>query len=216
MTRTVFAALLAAAICAGLAASAMSQEHQAPTKLGFIDIKKAYETYRKRKDVQDQLKTKNDALVVSFKSRASQIEQDAERLNTLNPGTEEYQALTRGIDLAKYTLDLDKKMKARELDAEQRKKNALIYREICQEAKAYGAEQGIAAVMLFIPAEADIEQDLDIIVSTRAVLCRDDQLDVTKAVVDRLNAQLPPPAVQPQPVKSPADEGKDKKEDKPK
>src|SRR5262245_4144994 len=192
MTRTVFAALFAAAICAGLAVSAMSQDHPAPTKLGFIDIKKAFETYQKRKDVQDQLKAKNDALVTRFKAQASQIEQDSEKLNTLNPGTEEYLALTRTLDLAKYTLDLDKKMKARELDAEQRKKNALIYREICQEAKAYGVEQGFAAVMLFIPAQADFEQDLDIIVSTRAVLCHDDQLDVTKAVVDRLNAQLPP------------------------
>ena len=192
MTRTVFAALTAAAICACLAVNAMSQDRPTPTKLGFVDIKKAFETYTKRKDVQDQLKAKNDTLVVQFKARATQIEQDAEKLNTLNPGTEEYQALTRTLDLAKYTLDLDKKLKARELDAEQRKKHALIYREICQEAKAFGLEQGLAAVMLYIPAQTDFEQDLDIIVSTRAVLCHDDQLDVTKAVVDRLNAQLPP------------------------
>jgi Skp family chaperone for outer membrane proteins len=199
MTRTVFAALLAAAICAGVAASALSQDRPVPTKLGFVDIKKAFETYRKRKDVQDQLKTKSDALSAQFKARAAQIEQDGEKLNTLNPGTDEYQALTRSIDLAKYTLDLDKKMKLRELDAEQRKKHALIYREICQESKAYGTEQGLAAVMLFIPAEADIEQDLDIIVSTRAVLCHDDQLDVTKEVVERLNRELPPAPVAPQP-----------------
>jgi len=208
MTRTVFAALLAAAICAGLAASALSQDPPAPTKLGFVDIKKAFETYRKRKDVQDQLKAKNDALVVHFKARAGQIETDAEKLNTLNPGTEDYQALTRAIDLAKYTLEVDKKLKARELDAEQRKKNALIYREICQESKAYGVEQGLAAVMLYIPAEADIEQDLDIIVSTRAVLCHDEQLDVTKAIVERLNAQLPPA---PPPVKDPNEKKPDEK-----
>jgi Skp family chaperone for outer membrane proteins len=192
MNRTVFAAISAAAICAAFAVSALSQDRPTPMKLGFVDIKKAFETYTKRKDVQDQLKVKNDALVVQFKARAGQIEQDAEKLNTLNPGTEEYQALTRTLDLAKYTLDLDKKLKARELDSEQRKKHALIYREICQEAKAYGLEQGLAAVMLYIPAQTDFEQDLDIIVSTRAVLCHDDQLDVTKAVVDRLNAQLPP------------------------
>lgn len=192
MTRTVFAALCAAAICAAFAVSALSQDHPAPTKLGFVDIKKAFETYLKRKDVTDQLKLKNDALVAQFKARANQIEQDGEKLNTLNPGTEEYQALARKLDLDKYTLDLDKKMKSRELNAEERKKNALIYREICMEAKAYGSEQGLAAVMLFIPAQTDFEQDLDIIVSTRAVLCHDDQLDVTKAVVDRLNAQLPP------------------------
>lgn len=192
MTRTVFAALLAAAICAGIAASALSQDRPAPTRLGFVDIKKAFETYRKKKDVEEQLKSKRDALLTQFKARAGQIEQDAEKLNTLNPGTDEYMALTRTIDLAKYTLDLDKKAKARELDSEQRKKNALIYREICQESKAYGQEQGLAAVLQFIPADADIEQDLDIIVSTRAVLCRDDQLDVTTVIVERLNAQLPP------------------------
>src|SRR5262245_28424023 len=192
MTRTVFAALLAAAICAGIAASALSQDRPAPTRLGFVNIKTVFQTYRKKKDVDEQLKTKRDALVARFKARADQISQDADKLNTLNPGTDEYVALTRSIDLAKYTLDMDKKMGARELDTEQRKKNALIYREICQEAKAYGVEQGLAAVMLFIPADADIEPDLDIIVSTRAVLCHDDSLDVTKTIVERLNAQLPP------------------------
>lgn len=197
MKRYLAAALAALVIGSSLSLTALSQDRPAPLKLGFIDMRKAFETYRKRKDVMEQLKAKNDAFVAQLKQRASALEQANDRLNTLNAGSEDYVHLARQIKLDKYTLDVDKDLKGRELEAEQRKKNALIYKEICQEAQAYGQEQGLAAVLLYIPAETDFEQDLDIIVSTRAVLCRDDQLDVTKDVVTRLNAQLPPAAAPP-------------------
>ncbi len=192
MKRYFAAALAALVIGSSLSLTVLSQDRPAPLKLGFVDMRKAFETYRKRKDVMEQLKTKNDAFVDQLKKRAAALEQANDKLNTLNAGSEDYLLLARQIKLDKYTFDVDKELKGRELDGEQRKKNALIYKEICQEAQAYGLEQGLAAVFLYIPAETDFEQDLDIIVSTRAVLCRDDQLDVTAPVVTRLNAQLPP------------------------
>lgn len=206
MKRYLAAAFAALVIGSGAVTTVLSQADPAPTRLGFIDIRKAFETYRKRKDVMEQVKTKSDAFVAQLKQRTAQIEQMAEKLNTMNAGTDEYAALDRQIAVEKYAIDVDKKQKGRELDTEQRKKNALIYKEICQEAQTLGQERGLAAVLLYIPPDTDFDQDLDLIVSTRAVLCRDDQLDVTQEVVTRLNAQLPPPPVVP--AKSPDDASK--------
>ena len=195
-----FAAAFAALVIGSAAVTVVhSEQAPAPTGLGFLDIKKALESYRKHSDVMEQLKKKNDLYVTQFKQREAQIERDADKLNTMNKDTPDYADLEEQITGAKSVLDVAKKFRGRELDREQRKKNTLIYKEICQEAQAYGQEKGLAAVLLFIPPETDFEQDLDLIVPTRAVLCRDDQLDVTKDVVDRLNAQLPPPQVKPKP-----------------
>jgi Skp family chaperone for outer membrane proteins len=193
MIRTLAAACAALALGVALATTVHSQDAPAPERLGFLDVKKTFEGYRKAKDVKDQTKKKSDDLVASFRQRGANVEKETDRLSTLNPGTDEYVALTRQIRMEKYALDMDKEMAGRQLEAEQRKKNAMIYREICQEAEAYSQEQGLAAVLLHIPAETEMENDLDLLVATRAVLSRDERLDVTKAIVDRLNSQLPPP-----------------------
>ena len=199
MNRNLTAALVALAVGSAVGSRVLSEATPAPLRLGFIDIRKAFETYRKRTEVMQQLKKKSEDFDAALKQRYAQIEQEADKLATMSSGTDEYIDLARRIKGEKAMFDVDKEFKGRMLDAEQRKKNALVYKEISQEAAAYGQEQGLAAVFMYLPAETDFEQDLDMVVPTRAVLCRDDQLDVTAAVVERLNAQLPP-AVDPKPA----------------
>jgi len=199
MNRNLAAALVALAVGSAVGSRVLSEATPAPLRLGFIDIRKAFETYRKRTEVMQQLKKKSEDFDAALKQRYAQIEQETDKLATMNSGTDEYIDLARRIKGEKAMFDVDKEFKGRMLDAEQRKKNALVYKEISQEAAAYGQEHGLAAVLMYVPAETDFEQDLDMVVPTRAVLCRDDQLDVTAAVVERLNAQLPP-AVDPKPA----------------
>ena len=192
MNRYLTAALVALVAGSALATSVLSQATPAPLRLGFIDIRKAFETYLKRIDVMEQHKKKSTDYDTALKQRFQQIEAEQDKLATMNSGTDEYIELARRIKGEKAMFEVDKEFKQRTLEAEQRKKNALVYKEISQEAAAYALEQGLAAVLMYLPSETDFEQDLDMVVPTRAVLCRDEQLDVTKAVVDRLNAQLAP------------------------
>jgi Skp family chaperone for outer membrane proteins len=190
------AALAALAVGCAAAVTTVAQDatKPAPTRLGFIDMNKAYDTYRKRKDLSDALQVKSNAVQGELKKRANEIEEEAGKLNTLNPGTPEYVERARRVEIAKYSLDLDRKMARSELQDEQNKKLGAIYKEICQEAEAYMAEHGLAAVYLYLPPDFDVGAgNIDLFSGTRAVLARDAQLDVTKEVVDRLNAQLPPP-----------------------
>lgn len=193
MNRTLAAAGAALALGVALATTVHSQETPAPARLGFLDVRKAFDAYRKAHEVREQIKKKNDELVAAFRQRMADVEKETERLSTLNPGSDEAVALTRQIKLMKYTIEVDKEMNARQLDAEQRKKNWLIYVELVQEADAWRAENGYAAILHSFANQPEMEKDLELVVSTRMVLCADPSLDVTKAVVDRLNAQLPPP-----------------------
>jgi Skp family chaperone for outer membrane proteins len=187
------AALAALAVGSAAAVTTISQDKPVPTRLGFLDLGKAYDTYRKRKDLLETLNAKKKDALAQLKKRASDIDEKSSSLNTLNSGTPAYAELERQIAFAKYQLDFDQKSIRNQLEDEQRKQFSAIYKEICQESEAYGAEHGLAAVLLYFPPDFDYGTNFEFFSDTRAVLCRDPQLDVTKEVVDRLNAQLPPP-----------------------
>ena len=201
------AAALAALVIGGAAVTtALSQQKPVPLRLGFVDVHKAFDTYRKYQQEMDNIKTKSDAFLGTLRKRAEQVENWEREMTTLNPGTPEYSQRERQAALERHSIDWDKKQKGRELEAEQRKKRTLIYKEICKEAGVYGQTAGLAAVFAYIPPEAEFEQDLDLIVPTRDLLWRDEQLDITADVVAQLNAQLPPAAPKAPDLPKPAED----------
>ncbi len=203
--------ILAAALAAlglGSLAASIAQQGPVPTRLGFIDMNKAYDGYRKCKDLMDGLNDKKKDGLAVLKKRAKEIDELADSLNTMNPGTPKYADNERKVAVGRYVLDLDQKQLRSDLEDEKRKKFAAIYKEICQEAEAYSAEHGLAAVFLYYPPDFDFGSNFELFSDTRAVLCRDAQLDVTKDVVERLNAQLPPAPVKTPPAPPPPEDPK--------
>jgi Skp family chaperone for outer membrane proteins len=189
-----FAALVLASFAAG---SVFSQQRPIPTQIGFLDVHKVFESYRKCTDLAEQFKLREQGVGTELKAIGKQVEELTSRLNMLNSDTEEYAQIEEQIATLKDAYDTKKKFRLRGLELDLLKRRAAIYKEVSQEAQAYGQERGLAAVLLYIPPDIDFGRDLDIYVNTRAVLCRDDSLDVTKDVVSRLNAQLPPAPVKP-------------------
>jgi Skp family chaperone for outer membrane proteins len=178
-----------ALVFAGVAvSSAFSQDKPVPTRIAFVDFKKAFDTYRKAATVRNQLKDKADALSAEFKKRAAEIDQQAEKMNTMNAGSDEYDKVQREVTIARDMLKYDRESASRRFDQEQQRQKAALVKEIFQEAENLRAERGWAAVFPFLPADS-IEDDF---LAARGVLARDESLDVTKEVVDRLNQLLPP------------------------
>ena len=212
MKSPLFAALAALAVGSAAAVSTFSQAADAPTRIGFIDMKKAYDTYRKRVDLTESLNAKSKTMFDQLKKRDNAIQDLAGTLNTMNPDNPKYAQTQREVTLSNYELEYDKKAARASLEEESRKLFGSVYKEICQEAEAYGAENGYAAILLYLPPDFDFGSNIDLFSSTRAVLCRDTSLDVTEKVVGRLNGQLPPPAVKAPPVE-PKKEEQPKKED---
>jgi Skp family chaperone for outer membrane proteins len=194
MNRLVVPALVGLALGSILATRA-AVSAPPPTQCGFLDVNKAMDTYRKPKDVYDQLRAKNETRMAGLKKRAAALDQLADKLNTMSTGTREYAELDRQITLEKYAIELDDKLGRRELDDEKKKKLAGIYKELCQAAEGFMAQRGLAKIELYIPPDTDFGDNLSLYMTTRTVLCRDPSLDVTADIVTLLNAQLPPPAV---------------------
>ena len=201
MNRTLLA-VLGALLLGALGTVTLSQETPPPSRVAFCDVQRVFEEYRKRKDVEERLNAQIEALQNRFKQMGVEIEQQSEQLKTLNPGSDEYIALERDVDKARYLLKRDREVESRRLERQMNKERALIYKEICREAQALGEGRGHAAVLLWVPLGAEFDKgevDLSAMMATRTVLWRDDRLDVTDDLIQTLNASLPPPAPRPTP-----------------
>jgi Skp family chaperone for outer membrane proteins len=203
-------AALAVGSAAAVATVGQDKDKPAPTRLGFVDLTKAYDTYRKHADLMSGLNAKSKAMSDQLKKRSNAIDELEGTLNTMNPDNPKYAATEREITLARSELKYDRESARTQLEREATRLRGGVYKEICQESEAFGAEHGLAAVFLYLPPSFDYGSNFDLFSNTRAVLCRDAQLDVTTEVVARLNAQLPPPA----PVAPAAEPGEDPKKPK--
>jgi Skp family chaperone for outer membrane proteins len=201
----------AAFVLASVAAvAALSQQKPPPLQLGFLDVHKAFETYRKVTDLSDQFKARQEGVMSELKVITRQAEELTSRLNQLNSQSEEYQQIEERIQLLKAEYEVKRKARLQGLEVEMLKRRSAIYKELSQEAQVFGVNKGLAAVLLYIPPDVDFGRDLDIYVNTRTVLCRDESLDITKEFVDLLNRQLPPPVPRPVTPPAPVDPNKPK------
>lgn len=194
MKTTILTAALAAFVLGGGAATVLSQQEPAPLKVGYLDLSRVFDQYRKREQVEGELNARTDALEEKFKGLKAELEGKVEELRTLNPDSEAYAAKRREIELQQMAVEYDRKQALKSIDREARRQKALLYKEICEEAGAWGEEHGLAAVYLWVPLGQEFVErgDLDLITSTRTALWVDGRLDVTGDVVQHLNASLGP------------------------
>jgi Skp family chaperone for outer membrane proteins len=186
--------LLVVLVLGALATVTVSQDAGPSSRVVFVDVQKVFETYRKRTDVEARLNAEMDALDARFKKQAADVEHEAERLETLNPGSVEHTEVERRVDMLRFGLKYDRESEQRRLQRQMNREKTLIYKEIVLEAQALGEARGYAAVQLYVPFGAELDRNMDpsVMMATRTVLWRDDRLDVTRELVDSLNAALPP------------------------
>ena len=203
MSRFPYVVVAAVALGAlGAVTTTLSQDESASSRIAFVNVGRVFEDYRKRETIEQRLDAAADSLQDRFKSAVSEMNADREKLNTLNPGSPESRALERDLAARAFLLKHNREAATRTLRLNARRQKALLYKEICEEVAAYGEDQGLGAIFLWVPLGDDLYKlaDLDILTSTRTVLWRDERLDVTAEVVQALNAALPPapPAVDPE------------------
>lgn len=199
-TRNVLLVALVA-LCVGVlgARTVLSQDPPVPVRAGFIDLSRAFQSYRKVTDIETDAKAQFDSIASSVRAERSELEGLQEEMQTLNPGTEEFEVRQRTIDIRIYSLKRDEEYARKRLLRRTERMHALVYKEICDEAQAYGEELGLGTVLSYAPLREGFERNVDLekLLTSRTVLWSDEGLDITDAVVERLNALLPPPSAGP-------------------
>ncbi len=192
MQRTI-AFTLALAIGALCAQPVLSQDTPDPTKIGFLNMRRVFENYWKRENIEKALRARTDALEESIAREKQRLADLGDELATLNEDSDEYRLRRREIEITRYQIKLDQEDEMRRIQSQAKRKEALLYKDVVRECQAFGESQGYAAILLTSPLGPDFEKtaELDIVVATRAVLWQDERLDVTDKVLEFLNAGKP-------------------------
>jgi Skp family chaperone for outer membrane proteins len=171
----------------------LSQETPEPTRTGFLDMRRVFQEYWKRENIESALRARTDALEESLARQKQALEEMGDELATLNQDSEEFRTRRREMEMLRFQIKLDQEEELGRIQAEAKRKEALLYKDVVRECQAFGESRGYAAIMLTTPLGPDFEKsaELDIIVATRTVLWQDDRLDITDAVLEFLNAGKP-------------------------
>jgi len=184
---------LAAVVGALTVQPVFSQGTPEPTRIGFLNMRRVFQEYWKRDTIEQALRARTDALEESIATQKKRIEEMGDELATLNEGSDEFRARRRELEMLRFQIKLDQEDELRRIQAEAKRKEALLYKEVVRECQAFGESQGYAAILLTAPLGPEFENtaELDIVVATRTVLWQDDRLDVTEKVLEFLNAGKP-------------------------
>lgn len=201
--KLVFAAALSLVLGVVAARTVHSQAEPLPLQMGFVDVDRILQEYRKCQTMDQEVLQRREALNADLKERRQQIEAKHEKLAPMTPGSDEFVRLQREVDIELLTWKRDKDYGEEQVAREHNKRLGEVYREICNEARAQAEARGLAAVLAYDPLTPGVEARTParVLIQNRDVLWSDGRLDLTPQVIQALNSQLPPaaplPPVQP-------------------
>lgn len=156
-----------------------------------VDVVRVFNEYQRQRDLTEEMRRHQDRLEKENQRRRDQIDSLQATIDAMHPDDPTYaekmrQLLQQQIDYKNW-FDVNQAAMAREVGIW----TTRIYREITASVAEIAKSQGIALVLYkdqFEPAGLDPEVIREQIRS-RKVLFAADTIDLTQAVLDRLNAQ---------------------------
>lgn len=163
---------------------------QAPSgRIGVCDIKELLENYQRAKDMMDGLQKRKSTLEQEAEKRKERIDHLDAELGQLKKGGPEYEKqfseLQRQVIDGRVWSEFEKTVLLREHHS----LTGLLYDDILKMIAQVAKEQGISVVFYFerkLP-ETKTSPELGQVMEGRKVLYFDPQLDITEAVLKRLN-----------------------------
>lgn len=164
------------------------------TRAGVIDLIRIFNECQQILDLNDQIKKKTDDYAKEAAERRRRIEDKQTALNAFKPGTPDYEA--RRTELVRANIDANVWLKVAEQEIEQDRYTWTIkvYEKACEMAAAVARERGMDLVLqrtAFRPDEIQEQsvQAIRRIIQDRVVVYNSEELDITDAVIAKMNAE---------------------------
>jgi Skp family chaperone for outer membrane proteins len=161
-----------------------------PPRIAFVDVGKVLEKYDRVLDSEQAIEKKRLQLRDHFEGRKADLERKVADLDLLSPGSPEYAKQREELEIERARLQWHAKHEEMLLGKSARDEMASIYKQIQDAVERYAKASGLDAVL--VVARGDVEgnsiQEVQINIVVRPVLYCTEELDVTKAVTDILNA----------------------------
>ena len=165
--------------------------------IAFLDITKIFKNHARFNELMTELKGDETKAETAMKGEVDYVNRLMEDLKLAKPGTEEYS--TREQEIARRRADMNVRiqLQRKEFLVREAKIYNQVYQEIVKEVEMFAAANGISTVLRVSSDQVD-PNDPQMVLSNinRQVIFSSRNMDITGAILDRLNRDGGRPATQ--------------------
>ncbi len=166
---------------------------QPPGGIAFLDVTKIFKSHARFNELMADLKSDSIKADAAMKGEVDHVNRMMEDLKRAKPGTEGY--ITRERELARRRADVNVRiqLKRKELVGREAKIYNQIYQEIAKEVEMFATANGIGTVLRVTGDQVDPNDPQAVLQNiNRQVIYSSRNMDITGAILERLNAGRPP------------------------
>jgi Skp family chaperone for outer membrane proteins len=165
---------------------------QANSDVAVVDFQAVFDASKERKQIQAELETMRQKLQEEGQERKKDLEDLRGDMEFLNPGTEAYRRKQEQLELGLFELKAWEQFNNKKLDREHSIRLQALYRKFADVAGEVARSSGYEAVLLnddlTFPRGMN-RKETTAMIGQRKVVWASDEVDITKLVIDRMNAQ---------------------------
>jgi len=190
-------AMLACSMALGQQRQGVGMSMQPPAGVAFLDVPKLFKNHARFTELMGELKGDETKAETAMKGQVDYVNRMMEDLKLAKPGTEEYS--TREQEIARRRADMNVRiqLQRKEFLVREAKIYNQVYQEIAKEVEMFSAANGISTVLRVSGDQVDPNDPQAVLQNiNRQVIYYNHNLDITGAILDRLNRDSGRPAGQ--------------------
>jgi Skp family chaperone for outer membrane proteins len=157
--------------------------------VGFVDVQKVFDGYKKASEAQERLKADLDQAAAAMKREKEKIVALKDGLDLYVAGTKEHLDQLKKIRMAELEVELTQQVVTLDLQVKLAETLKKIYADVQKEVKALAEEKGLKLVLMYQASELKARNRDDAMnnILIRPVLYYDPAADLTGDLLARLN-----------------------------
>lgn len=182
-----------------------------PLKIGFVNVKQVVDKYKRVEHENELIRKRGVRLNDKIKEMESTLEESGKKLELYDPGSLKYEDTKREILKLEQDIKFEKEWARFRIGTDGARVLVEIYKQILDAVREHATREGYTLVLKIEDEKMDTDRrfEVELLVNLRGVLFHDADHDITKPVIDALNAKwdkVKPPPGQAPPDQEPKDD----------
>jgi Skp family chaperone for outer membrane proteins len=176
----------------GAAPAAAAAPASAGTTVVVIDLQDVFENHVRYKAAMENINRDHEQINAQFRNDQKELQKMIEQLKDLKPGSPEYKRQEEATAQYESNLRVQAQLKRKEIAERQAKLLYQTYEEVTAAVQSFSDRNGIGLVLQFTADEIDPANPQSIMRGVNRPVVYQRNLNITKYIIDAVNAGTPP------------------------
>ena len=188
-TRWPLAALALAVCLAGAPACRSVWGKDATPKIGVVNVTKVYDNYKKKRDLEDDLRAQREQKSRIIREKEKEIKRLSDEIKMLELGSEARKKRESELEKKQVGLQSFAQVTVGNMATQTRETMEQLYSEVARAVREYGRKNGFDLILKWenVEIRSKTMDELLYKINQRTVLFTADHIDITDAVISMLN-----------------------------